>query len=450
MTNESAFSLIVVRTEDGRQLSLYNEAQCEAAVASGDVTAKSSIVVYVGATGATMNAVDHPAFGSLAPPPPPPADLPSVVVDVGLAVDEPTPEVGEGLSFDDDDLQPSPQQLIVAPEVRPSPAAEPLPPVPPRPVSPAGATLRNALLALGALFALGYCASRNVGSSPNASLGNDSVTTAGEPTPTASDVDMTANLPLVTRYTVRDVNVQTAPTSGVGVGKLDRGAEVTGVMVAGSLDAAQRWMKLRSGSFDGRYIWAANLSEVAPPSLDTSFAGTKMAFVAGTIRTAPAADASEIADPAFPVGRTFTVAGKVNDSWAEIQLKHGGVGYVEAAVFNPPAESAAGSRHNILVSNECLTKSYTLAIYYEAEDGWHANDGALWTMPAGRSFYPSIANVSILTTNPTIYYAVTEVNGHPNAFNGSFHVQYGNLSLNMRQAVLTYMENGDYKIALSC
>jgi hypothetical protein len=453
---DATFSLIVAETESGRPLNLYNEAQCATAVANGDIAADSPIVVYVDGTGTSMRAIDHPAFASLAPAAPPPPASPASPPPPSPSLPPPPPPIEEEpqAAFDDRDVRPiAPPDMPTVPPVEPARTLVVVPPPPPPPgrgYQPAGppsaVVVRNALLGLCGLLLLAFCTTRNT-SRPAADIGGNGQVSENM---TATETDPEANLPEVTRYTLRDVNAQTGATSGTSQDKIERGAEVSGVIVPGSVDATQRWMKLRSGRYEGRYIWAANLAETAPPALDTGFAGTKMAFMAGTIRTAPASDAAEINEPTFPIGRSFLIAGKVNGDWAELLLKHGGVGYVEAAVFEPPAAANVGTTHSILVANECLTSSFTFALYYQDAFGWHNNNGALWIFQPGVSLYPTFNDNHLITTNPTIYYAITAVNGRAQNFTGSNSVQYGTTMLSMRQAVVTYMDNGDYKITLQC
>jgi TonB family protein len=142
----------------------------------------------------------------------------------------------------------------------------------------------------------------------------------------------------VTRYAVRETNVRQRPTtSSPVVGKLARGASVMGVVVPG-VDPEHRWFKITSGDFTGYFVSAdANVSDMARPSLDTSFAGGKAVYRYAALYAEPDR-ASRILEYAKP-GTTLSVVGAVSDGLAEVSLRSGAIAYVEQTAFEAPADA---------------------------------------------------------------------------------------------------------------
>jgi TonB family protein len=140
-----------------------------------------------------------------------------------------------------------------------------------------------------------------------------------------------------TRYAVRETNVRQRPTSASPtVGKLDRGAAVTGVAVPG-IDPEHRWFKITSGEFAGYFVSAdANVSGMARPPLDSSFAGGHLVYRSSPLYAEPDR-ASRILDYAKP-GTTLTVVGGVADGLAEVSLRSGAIAYVELGAFEAAAD----------------------------------------------------------------------------------------------------------------
>lgn len=153
----------------------------------------------------------------------------------------------------------------------------------------------------------------------------------------AADADINATAPAVTqtisRYLAMDSNVRAGPTStSRALGRLARGALVEGTLVPGSSSLGP-WLKLNSGPHAGGYVLAmGNLRKTAPPAIDTTAAGFRVAADRAPIYAEPDA-ASEVLDYTT-AGQRVHVHGRTGDGYLEVGVKSDRIGYVrEEAVY---------------------------------------------------------------------------------------------------------------------
>jgi len=117
------------------------------------------------------------------------------------------------------------------------------------------------------------------------------------------------------------------------LGELQRGQTVAGSWITAS-DGQTKWLKTKWAGTDG-YVWSRDLSDRARPPLVAAPSGGQTVQVASPVR-AEADDVAPVVDTVF-VGQSVQAAGTTADGWTEISLSGGDVGYVKAAVFQPPA-----------------------------------------------------------------------------------------------------------------
>jgi Double zinc ribbon len=139
-----------------------------------------------------------------------------------------------------------------------------------------------------------------------------------------------------TMYVIASANLRDRATSQGSsvVGKLPRGAKVSGVLELGE-DGTSNWLKIAES---GNYISAVNLSEIEPPALARSL--NKSFFASG--------DTPILAKPqqGAPVLMTAKSGGKLQlvgltaGGFAEVLLEKGGVGYFDASGIDIEAGSA--------------------------------------------------------------------------------------------------------------
>ncbi len=139
-----------------------------------------------------------------------------------------------------------------------------------------------------------------------------------------------------TMYAIASANLRDRPTSQGSsvVGKLARGAKVSGVLELGE-DGTSNWLKIADS---GNYISAVNLSEIEPPALARSlnksfFAGGDTPILAKPQQGAP------VLMTAKP-GSKLQLIGLTAGGFAEVLLEKGGVGYFDASGIDIEAGSA--------------------------------------------------------------------------------------------------------------
>jgi hypothetical protein len=136
-----------------------------------------------------------------------------------------------------------------------------------------------------------------------------------------------------TFYAARDATVRAEPTaSGAQLGILRRGDSVFGIRLrpAGS---EELWLRVESGTHSGAYIWLANLSEEARPSLLRSF--TENWTVASEVGFYAAPDEASRRLDTLSAGLSVNVIGELQNGWWEIARQTGsGVGYLPPWAFD--------------------------------------------------------------------------------------------------------------------
>jgi hypothetical protein len=449
------FSLIAFE-EAGGLTHLYDEEQCAAAVADRRITPNSRITVYRSGKPAAMKAEHFPLFGALfaaaaqaaeptvpefEQPEDPPAD------EVGVEEAEPDEGLTERTAGETEPAPPGGTDLVVMP-APPEPQSA-------APTEPSFRLFRNVVGGLVLVLLLGWCVSRQDRRSIDPTVPGPAAATTAAANVIAPAVDPEADIPTQTLYALREVYARVRPASAADGVKVPRGTVLTGIVVSGSTDSDQGWLKVKIGPHNGRYIWTSNLGTSSPPSLDSTVAGERTVYGAATVRTEPREDAPPIAgDAEVSAGATLAVAGTVNSDWAEILLRRAGVGYVPASIFDKPAEEdrpePESNVHQILLSNRCLDSDFEIALYYQTTDGWQTNGGAVWSYRAGQSSYPTSDGRRLEVISDTIYYAVVSVDGKNHSFEGDTPINYGDRRIFMRRAKIVFRANGDYEVALSC
>ena len=366
----------IVFEEDGYPRELINAAERARAVREGALTPEMNVTVYrAGATPGVFKARDiaelkplfevdppapppepepepEPAREAPAPPPVPERDAPSAVPPAA----PPPPPASDWIANHPAPPAPAGQPLWPSPTAQKQKQEEP-PPIsndsaPSPPVrEPGKYTFMWVLIGIIlTLYLLATCTGTPTVETnrsgdytkDDALLGNDvapaaRVDESGPAKITAADMSSS-----VTRYAVRETNIRQRPTAeSSAVGKLARGAAVSGVEVPG-IDPKHRWFKITSGDFAGYFVSAdANISEAARPQIDTGVAGSRPVRRYAPLY-AEADRSSRILQYAEP-GTSLTVVGSVADGLAEVSLRSGAIAYVEQSAFEVPADPEADS-----------------------------------------------------------------------------------------------------------
>lgn len=143
-----------------------------------------------------------------------------------------------------------------------------------------------------------------------------------------------------TFYAVRDAAVRLGPSrSSAQVGTLRRGDSVYGIRLRPA-GGEEIWVRVDSGSHVGAYLWLANMSDVARPTLAEGFSqqwtiGNEVGLYSAPNETSPRLDG-------LSVGLSVNVIGELQNGWWEIARQSGGVGYVPPWAFEHADGGAAG------------------------------------------------------------------------------------------------------------
>jgi TonB family protein len=141
--------------------------------------------------------------------------------------------------------------------------------------------------------------------------------------------------PRQSAYLVRETNVRAAPLSTSSlVGRLARGEQVDGVLVAGS--QGSQWLRMTSGRYAGYYVARSNLSPNARPPLDRSAAGSVEVRPGTLVFAEP--DSGSAVLRRIGDWTSLEVVGRAGDM-AEVSLPDGRIGYVEPASIGYGEES---------------------------------------------------------------------------------------------------------------
>jgi hypothetical protein len=135
-----------------------------------------------------------------------------------------------------------------------------------------------------------------------------------------------------TVYVIRDDAVlRSAPTTlGSSVtSKLARGAQLVGAWETNA--TGTRWLKLTRGPFKDAYIWEKNVSAAQPPPIAQAIDGYMSLTQQAELRGSPNSGARLL--QVVGRGASVYVVGSVDDTWLEISLRHGGVGYLPRSAF---------------------------------------------------------------------------------------------------------------------
>lgn len=322
------------------------------------------------------------------------ADWRDLILEGRLTPDTVLPTRRDGvLSHGRADVQPELRVLfeLLAPEPRPSapvavvvepetPIAEPAapPPVEAAPLAPAGGAPSThsrdapAAIAEDPPFAprssgRARSSARRFGSPPVGGLiaGFAGVALAaflivGAIRSSPGDVAEVATGTATTQYVARETRVRLEPTAqgNAPVGSLSRGDRVQGVWVDG-VDGRSRWLRITDGAHTGAFVWGANLVAEQPPALRTMIREEQIAATSGLVLSGPRPDANVLGR--VEPGQSFTVVGRTGSGWMEVARDAGGVGYVDAAVFETAALSPAASPPAMFARRSIISA-----------DGWNA------------------------------------------------------------------------------
>lgn len=150
--------------------------------------------------------------------------------------------------------------------------------------------------------------------------------------------------PLQTCYVLRDgVDIRNQGNAQPAVlGQLDRSTAVS----CRGLGQEPSWVRIEEGRFSGAYIALQSVSGDRPPSLVSRSSdprGRQAIARRGTILSAPRSGANVLQRISPP--QPLTVAGRVNGTdFFEVWLNNGGVGYVDASIFEPEPDTRHTSR----------------------------------------------------------------------------------------------------------
>ena len=288
----------------------------------------------------------------------------------------------------------------------------------------------------------------------------------------APPVDPEADLPEQSFYVVRDAFLRAGASKNATASiKLSRSEPITGKIVPGESDPLENWLKITQGIHTGRYIWAANLSDVTRSPLDTSVSGKLYLGEATQIRSEPSVGASFIMEKtssnpvSLSIGSAISVMGLVNNEWAEITLERGGVGYVprsvlsqdvmqaptdsfvfaEDAVSEEPSELPLGKR--ILVSNKCPFTIH-IAVAYPTPSGPFISKV---DVEANRSSWLRDGGKDAYATSSLLYYTDILVDGTLKSGSSGKAFIYDGTRVTMPTAIVKPAANQDYyEVPFSC
>jgi hypothetical protein len=195
------------------------------------------------------------------------------------------------------------------------------------------------IIGLGALTSLG-------GSPPDTNaLSNVSAPAAetvfdGDVFNTAEPADETIG-EAQTFYAARDAALRIEPSSSsTELGTLRRGTSVFGIRLrpAGSDEV---WVRIESGAHAGAYVWLANMSDEARPTLARTLA--QQWAISGEVGLYAAPDEASRRLDTLSAGLNVQVAGELENGWWEVARQNGGVAYVPPWAFDyAEAEGEAG------------------------------------------------------------------------------------------------------------
>ncbi|MBY8825527.1 hypothetical protein [Sphingomonas colocasiae] len=436
---------------------LRTEAACQRAIEKGQVRAETPIVAY-GEDGERlrMAAGEHPLLREM--------------LGLGTTASEEKPHAPEDPANGGKSSQPVSTAETIAPDVivTPEDAAnpetrQPLPastgPIRSRTPTDPAPSLRKIFGWLIAALVVSMIAMRGCASdSPVANTKG-----SNESNTVAAAVDPDAGLVEETFYAVRQIAVRAKANSGsVEVGRLERGAELVGVVVPAESNANYRWLKIKQGPFTGNFVSMLNLSETQRPVLDAAQAGTWYTLEALTPLQAPNDSSPQMTNAAWSLatGQKLEVAGVTGagtftKGWAEVMMeKQTGVGYVPFdrltqngdLALDGPMDSVEEPRALGLV-NQC-GEPITLLLRFQDHYGWQT---VRTRLPDGIERDLGLNGARAQLVSGEVYFAFLTIGDVPVAYRGTkLTTMFEGKSYDLNRLSFDVVRDDRYRATFTC
>ena len=253
-------------------------------------------------------------------------------------------------------------------------------------------------------------------------------------------------------YMARWTNVRRDPsTKRSPRGRIDRGEFVTGNVVPGSLDSSTTWFRISNGRFSGGYISTVNLTATKPMALDDSTAGEYRLVENTRLLSQPSNNAPSVksTDSNLSAGLKLSVYGTVNEEYAEIELRTGGIGYVPWTAFGRNIGADDTIARPIRLVNKC-PRNLRIAFTFKQNGEWRKVSNQNWAVGPRQSGDLLINNNLIEVSSAEIYYH--SIDDSYNDRSGALYfptydtIYYGRQERKMRRAAPILSSDGKYEI----